>query len=157
MGPDQHPGNEQLRKPKTNPKGMCIGRSSCPASYASNVSYFAVFMWKCTTNSSSRNIKHGSSCCGAAEMSPTRNHEDVGSIPDLAQWVRDLAFHELWCRSKMQLGSHIAVSVAEASRCSSDSTPSLGTSMCRRCGPEKQKQNKTKQKTNKQTINMKSD
>ena len=25
-----------------------------------------------------------------AEMNPTRNHEVVGSIPDLAQWVKDL-------------------------------------------------------------------
>ena len=24
-------------------------------------------------------------------MNPTRNHEVVGSIPDLAQWVKDLA------------------------------------------------------------------
>ena len=31
-----------------------------------------------------------SSLCGAAEMNPTRNHEVVGSIPDLAQWVKDL-------------------------------------------------------------------
>ena len=30
----------------------------------------------------------------------------------------------------MQLGSGIAVAVARASDCSSDSTPSLGTSMC---------------------------
>ena len=30
----------------------------------------------------------------------------------------------------MQLGSHVAVAVAKASRCSSDSTHSLGTSMC---------------------------
>ena len=34
-------------------------------------------------------------------------HEDVGSIPGLTQWVK-----ELWCRSQMQLRSHAAVAVA---------------------------------------------
>jgi len=29
---------------------------------------------------------------------PTRNHEVVGSIPDLAQWVKDLALLWLWRR-----------------------------------------------------------
>ena len=33
-----------------------------------------------------RNSRHG-----AGEMIPSRNHEIVGSIPGLAQWVKDLA------------------------------------------------------------------
>ena len=30
-----------------------------------------------------------SSCCGTAEMNPIRNQEVEGSIPGLAQWVKD--------------------------------------------------------------------
>ena len=56
----------------------------------------------------------GSSRCGTIEMNPTRNHEVVGLIPGLAQWVKgsglapsrpvvcrcvsDLALLGLWCR-----------------------------------------------------------
>ena len=39
-----------------------------------------------------------SSCGGAAETNPTRNHEVVGLIPALAQWVKDPALLWLWCR-----------------------------------------------------------
>ena len=39
-----------------------------------------------------------SSCYGAAEVNPTRNHEVEGSIPGLAWWVKDLALLWLWHR-----------------------------------------------------------
>ena len=43
---------------------------------------------------------------------------------------------ELCCRSQMCLGSGVAVAVAQACGCSSDSTPSLGTSICHGYSPE---------------------
>ena len=35
-------------------------------------------------------VKYQSSCCGAGETNLAIIHEDVGSIPGLAQWVGDL-------------------------------------------------------------------
>ena len=46
----------------------------------------------------------------------------------------------------MQLGSCVAPAVAVAGSSSSDSTPSLGTSICCRCGLIKQKERKKKKK-----------
>ena len=46
---------------------------------------------------------------------------------------------ELWCRLQTPLGSHVAMALAVAGSCSSDLIPSLGTCICHRCGPKKQK------------------
>ena len=53
--------------------------------------------------------------------------------------------HELWCRLQMQLRSQVAVAVVQAGSCSSNSTPSLGTSICPG-DPKKQKTKKKKKK-----------
>ena len=45
--------------------------------------------------------------------------------------------HELWCRSQMQLGFHIAVAVTGS--CTSNLTPGLGTSICHGFCPKKQR------------------
>ena len=76
---------------------------------------------------------------------PTSIHEDTGLILALLRGLRIRhCWGELWCKLQMQLGSHVAVAVVKASSCSSDSTPSLGTSMCYGCGPKKQKKKKIK-------------
>ena len=69
----------------------------------------------------------------------------------MRMWVQSLASLngsrvqyccELWCRSNIWLGSGVAIAmaVAYASSCSSDLTPSLGTSICQVWGPKKTNQ-----------------
>ena len=44
----------------------------------------------CSKNPNKEKKEKRSSCHGTAETNPTRNHEVVGLIPGLAQWVKDL-------------------------------------------------------------------
>ena len=70
----------------------------------------------------------------------TSIHKDLVLIPGLTQCVKNLALPQAAAQSQIWPGSGIAEAVVQASRCSSDSTPSLGTSMCHRCGPKKKKE-----------------
>ena len=60
---------------------------------------------------------------------------------------------ELWYRSQTRLGSCVVVAVVSASSCSSNWTPSLGSSICHRCSPKKQKQKQKQNKTKKKPHN----
>ena len=68
---------------------------------------------------------------------PAGIHEDVGSIPDLAQWIQYC--YELLRRSQTWLRSCVAVAMVQVGGCSSYWTPSLGTSPCCGCRPKKTK------------------
>ena len=52
-------------------------------------------------------------------------------------------------RSQMRLDSVMPVAVTYACSCSSDSTPSLGSSICHRCGPKKKKKERKKKERKK--------
>ena len=83
---------------------------------------------------------------------PTSIHEDTGSIPVLSR-LRIRHCCELWCRSQTWLGFRVAVAVVWAGSCSSNSTPSLRTSICHGCGPKNPKDEKRKNKQRKHIMN----
>ena len=83
-------------------------------------------------------------------MNMTGIYEDTGSNP----WPCLLGLGSgiavsLRYESQTQLGSQIAVAVVKAGSCRSDSTLSLGTSICHRSGPEKIKKKKRKSQNQK--------
>ena len=75
---------------------------------------------------------------------PTRNH-DV-AVPSLAllSGLKIQRCRELWCRLQTQLGSRVAMALAWNGGYSSDSTPSLGSSICHRSSPKKWQKDKKK-------------
>ena len=69
-----------------------------------------------------------------------RNKPNAGSIPGPLSGLRIRRCCELWCRSQVRLRPGIAVAVVQTRGYSSDSTSSLGTSICCGCGPKKTKE-----------------
>ena len=66
----------------------------------------------------------------------------------MVQGVKDPACHKVWCRLQMWLRSGAAVAMAVADSCSSELTPSLGTSICCRYDPKrKAKQSKNRNRS----------
>ena len=72
-------------------------------------------------------------------MNPTSIHEDVGSIPGLISVLRIWYCCELRCRSQTWLRSHVAVVVVQVSSFASESTHSLGSSICHEHGSKERK------------------
>ena len=69
-------------------------------------------------------------------LNTTSIHENMCLIAGPTQQVKNVHCHELWYRSQRLFRSGVAVAVA--SSCSSNWTPSPGTSISHRYGPEKQ-------------------
>ena len=78
---------------------------------------------------------------------------EVRSLASL-RGLRNWHCRELWYRSQTQLGSYIAVAVAQSGSCSSNSTPGLGTSILCGGSPKKSKKKERKRKKNHHQFKM---
>ena len=103
------------------------------------------------------NIAPGKNCKLLRSEFPLWLSRSRSQLVSMITWVRSLILlsglriwccHELRHRSQTRLRSGVAVAVAQASSYSSDSTPSLGTSICHKCGPKKKKERKTRKINN---------
>ena len=77
-------------------------------------------------------------------MTSTSIHEDSVRSLALLSGLRITSCHKLQYRLQMQLGFIVAVAVEKASSCRSDSTPSLGASICCRYSHKKEIKKQTK-------------
>ena len=66
----------------------CLRKKCLGFQYTPNILKFALTLFLSQLNKINHNR---SSCCDSAVMNLTSIHENVGSIPGLTQWVKDLA------------------------------------------------------------------